>query len=241
MSARPGLAAGLVRLRENMTTLSELAEIAIRTSVDGLERGDTSQAGDVFTLDREIYAVKEKVVRSCIELIALYGPVAGDLRAITASLEIATDLDRIGRYSKDIAEVIQELRESAPPISHKMTDLSRLGDLTIDIITTAVAALIQRDPESVRNIVEHDDAVDYLYDQLFQEIVVDIATSSITPRVGAHYILLDRYFERLDDHAVNIGQHVIYMTTGARPTRSRTPKAPVTVLESSIPPSPTPS
>lgn len=239
--SRPGLDTGLSRLRENMTTLSELAEVAIRSAVDGLERSDSDQAGNVFTLDREIYAIKEKIIRSCIPLLALYAPVACDLRTITASMEIAVDLDRIGRYSKDIAEVIPRLNGISPPPTSTSADLNRLGGLTIEMVTTALTSFLHQDPELVRDIVEHDDAIDDLYDQLFQEIVADIANNAIAPRVGANYILVDRYFERLADHAVNIGQHVIYMVTGDRPPTSRPARPAYAIPTASVAPSPQPS
>ena len=109
------------------------------------------------------------------------------------------------------------------------------------MVTTALTSFLHQDPELVHDIVEHDGAIDDLYDQLFQEIVADIANNAIAPRVGANYILINRSFERLADHAVNIGQHVIYMVTGDRPPTSRPARPAYAIPTASVAPSPQPS
>lgn len=216
---RKALSEALERLNENMRTMSELSVLAIRKAVQALEQGRSHEADEVFTLDEEIYGLKQKIEHSCIELIALYAPVASDLRTITASLEITTDLDRIGRYSKDIAEAAEKLRGMSRESLGKIGNLSRMADMTIQMIETSVHAFAQRQLEPVRDIVRTDDAIDALHDEVFQELVEKMTDQSVAPRVGAQYILINRYFERLADHAVNIGLDVIYMITAQRPTK----------------------
>jgi phosphate transport system protein len=229
---RKALTEGLDKLNENMVTLSELAKLAIRKAVDSLERADAAQAQEVFTIDEEIYGLKQEITKSVVDLIALHAPVARDLRSVTASLEITTDLDRIGRYSKDIAEVTQHLEKEGRNVLTKIANLSRMGQLTIEMVDTAVDSFVHRDAEPVRNIIQKDDAVDSLHDEVFQEIIEKMGDRSLPPRVGAQFILINRYFERLADHAVNIGEHVTYMVTGQRPSRIKHPRSPLSVRTS---------
>lgn len=226
---RKALSEGLAELNENMTTLAQLAQLAIRKAVDSLEKLDSQEADQVFTIDQEVYGLKQQIFTSCIDLIALHAPVARDLRTITASLEITTDLDRIGRYSKDIAELIQLLKVEPPGSLRKFPSLVKMGELTIGMINTALDAFLHRDVEPVRGIVRADDAVDDLHDAVFQEIVDQIQSKGLSARVGAQYILINRYFERLADHAVNIGEHVTFMVTGQRPSRVKRPSSDVTI------------
>ncbi len=218
---RKALSEALERLNENMRTMAQLSVLAIRKAVQALEQGQTHDADQVFTLDQEIYGLKQKVEQSCIELIALYAPVASDLRTITASLEITTDLDRIGRYSRDIAEGAETLGGMSRENLGKIGNLSRMADLTIQIIETSVNAFTQRQLDPVRDIVRTDDAIDTLHDEVFQELVEKMTDQSVAPRVGAQYILINRYFERLADHAVNIGLDVIYMITAQRAVKAK--------------------
>jgi phosphate transport system protein len=216
---RKALSEALQNLNENMRTMSELAVLAIRKAAEALEKGHRRDADEVFTLDQEIYGLKQKVEQSCIELIALYAPVASDLRTITASLEITTDLDRIGRYSKDIAEAAEKLRGMSRESLGKVGNLNRMAEMTIQMIETSVNSFTHRQADPVRDIVHTDDAIDAMHDEVFQELVEKMTDQSVSPRVGAQLILINRYFERLADHAVNIGQDVIYMITAQRPSK----------------------
>jgi phosphate transport system protein len=212
--------AGLAELNENMTTLAELAELSIRKAAATLEVPVPSSGADpkdVFTLDQEIYALKQKVVRSAVDLIALHAPVAKDLRLITTSLEISTDLDRIGRYSKDIVEITSMLGADVHGPAAAISDLKTMGDLAIEMVDRAVDAFVQRRSDLVEDIVRRDDPIDALHDKVFHEIIERIEDRSLSPRIGAEFILINRYFERLADHAVNIGLHVTYMVSGDRP------------------------
>jgi len=218
---RKALAAGLSKLDENMATLAELSELAIRKGVDSLARLDTTVAEEVFTLDQEIYALQVEIEKTCVDLIALYAPVARDLRMITTSLKITTDLDRIGRYAKDIAEITLQFGGEGQTNFKKLVSILHMSELTIQMVDTATSAFLERDADSVRNIMEVDDSVDALHDEVFQEIVKYMMDGSLTIVVGARYILVSRYLERIADHAVNIGERVVYMVTGERLPRIR--------------------
>jgi phosphate transport system protein len=218
---RKALARGLNRLNENMVTLAELSELAIRKAVDSLTRSDRGVAQEVFTLDQEVYALQEEIERNCVDLIALHAPVARDLRAITTSLKITTDLDRIGRYAKDIAEIALQFKGQAPPGLSDIPKIPRMADLTIQMVDKAVEAFVKRDAESVRNIMEVDDAIDNLHDEVFIDVVQRMKDGTLPIDAGARYILVGRHLERIADHAVNIGGRVVYMVTGDRLPRVR--------------------
>ncbi len=220
-AVRKALAQGMQELNENMVTLAELSELAIRKAVDSLSRSDADVAREVFTLDQELYALQEEIESNCVNLIALHAPVARDLRAITTSLKITTDLDRIGRYAKDIAEIALQFRGKTPPGLKDIVKIPRMADLTIDMVDRAVQAFVNRDAESVRNIMEVDDAVDNLHDEVFQEVVEHMRDGNLSIEAGARYILVNRHLERIADHAVNIGERVVYMVTGDRLPRIR--------------------
>ena len=218
---RKALEKGLNELNENMATMAELSELAIRKAVDALSRGDRALADEVFTLDQELYALQEEVEGTCVDLIALHAPVARDLRSITTSLKITTDLDRIGRYAKDIAEVSLQLPGGPPPGLSQIEKIPMMAEHTIRMVDTAIDAFVKRNPDSVRNIMEVDDEVDRLHDEVFQEIVGRMETGRLPIAAGARYILVARHLERIADHAVNIGLRVVYMVTGETLPRVR--------------------
>ena len=208
---------GLQHLNESVVTLAELAKLALTKSLHGLEHNSVEEAKEVLGLDPEVYALKQEIMKTSVDLIALYAPVARDLRTITAGLEISTDLDRIGRYAKDVAEVTEAAAGQNGQFSEKFPELRRMATLTIGLVDTAIEAFVHRDAEPVRSIRREDDAIDQLHQDIFHQIVRLMASRTLPPAIGAQYILVNRYLERVADHAVNIGEQVIYMVTGERP------------------------
>jgi len=220
-AARKALTKGLLKLNENMLTLAELSEIAVRNAVEALTHPDAALADDVFTLDQEIYALQLEIERTCGDLIGLHAPVAGDLRTITTSLKMTTDMDRIGRYAKDIAEISLQLPPGAEAWYAKLPGLAKMVDHTIEMVDAATDAFVRREAESMREIATADDAVDELYEDTFHAVIRFMKEGGLDEEVGARYILVARYLERIADHAVNIGERVVYMVTGDRLPRIR--------------------
>ncbi len=210
---RKALSEGLNALAERMRTMTELSELAIRKATEGLIHPDQAEIDAVFTLDQEIYALREVTMKLCVDLIALHAPVARDLRTIAMSLETTNDLDRIGRYAKDIVEIVQRLRDSKLTRA-AVPGLERMVDLTIQMVHTAVEAFLRHDAAAVRDSERTDDEVDRMHDELFLAITHGIEDRSLPVEVGAQYILVNRYMERIADHAVNIGRHTTFMATG---------------------------
>jgi phosphate transport system protein len=217
VAQRKALALGLERLNENMRNLAELSELAIRKAIDSLQHVSEAEAKEVFDVDNSMYELQLVIERNCVDLIALHAPVARDLRTITTSLKISTDFDRIGRYSKDIAEISLKVGAESPTLPEKLGNLTRMADLTIHMVDTVIRAFVNRDAESVRDIGKFDDAVDDMHDELFDELVKLMDNRTLKVSQGAQYILVSRYLERIADHAVNVGNRVVYMVTGEQP------------------------
>jgi len=205
---------GLQKLNENMVTLAELSELAIRKAIDSLTRLDSEVAREVFTIDQEVYGLQLEIEHTCVDLIALYAPVARDLRTVTTSLKITTDLDRIGRYAKDLGELTLQFSPSTHGAEPELARIREMADRTIQMVDTAIDAFVKHDAESVRNIMQVDDVVDRMHDENFNELVRRMTEGSLKIETGARYILVNRYLERIADHAVNIGMRVVYMVTG---------------------------
>ncbi len=213
---RRGLAEGMARLATTMREMVERSTASLRAAVGLLDGRDGEAIRSIFELDQALYATKQEVVKTCVELLALHAPVARDLRTITADLEIAHDLDRVGRYAKDIAEIFQGLSPEDRRAAERVPLLRRMGELTVRMVERVTTALIHGDLDSVRDIDTADNEVDDLHEQVFRDLVGRIADQSVSPVAGAALILVNRYFERLADHAVNVGGHVEYLLSGAR-------------------------
>jgi len=141
--------------------------------------------------------------------------------SFTTSLKITTDFDRIGRYAKDIAEItLQFPKGNASPVD-RLPGLPKMVEITIHMVDVAADGFVKRDVEAVRNLAVVDDDVDELHDATFSEIVRAMESGSLAVETGSRYILVVRYLERIADHAVNIGERVVYMVTGESLPRIR--------------------
>lgn len=214
--ARKDLVEGLARLTESLRGSIDLSRRALEGAMRALDGEDGETVTAVIALDRDLYGLKQEVVRSCVELLALHAPVARDLRTITADLEIVSDLDRVGRYSKDIVEAVRDLPKEESDAFAALPPLKRMGELTARMLATVTEAWEKADAAAVANMEEADNAVDALHEEIFRALVGRIADQSLSPTTGASLILVNRYFERIADHAVNIGGHVEYLVTGIR-------------------------
>jgi phosphate transport system protein len=213
---RRDMVESLVLLAEAMQTMFDLSLQSLEGSVGLLGDANPSGIDAIFGLDRRLYELKRKVVQICVDLLALHAPVARDLRTITADLEIASDLDRIGRYSKDIAEIVRDLAPEERRHLMEVPEIDRMRDLTVQIVRTATSAYQSGSADIARRVESDDNEIDRLHEAVFRQLVGRIADNSITPTAGASLILVNRYLERMADHAVNIGSHVEYLWTGVR-------------------------
>ena len=201
-------------LNREVREMADRANEAIEKAVKLIATGDDGLKRDVDRLDKEIYHYDNLVEKHCLDLIALYSPVAGDLRTVSTCLKIIEDLNRIGRYAHDIAEV-SEVFESQGHFS-RMANIQHMAELVVDMVHDSIESFTKRDSVMARELFERDDEFDSLYDTIFREILTYMMEDSKKITAGINYILVARYLERIADHSCNIGERVVYMVTGER-------------------------
>ncbi len=213
----------LAALHDKLEEMAIHAKDAISLSIESLEDLDAKKARHVFAIDKELFALQLEVEQRCLDLIALQTPVARDLRRVGTAFKVVTDLDRIGRYATDIAEIT--LAFPADAHLKRLVSIPHMADLTVQMVEKAVKALVSEDLQLAEEMDDDDEAVDALYDEIFREIVTYMMDGNLKIATGANYILVARYLERIADHSVNIGERVIYLVTGKRPKRPQAEKS----------------
>ena len=201
-------------LNREVREMADRANEAIQKAVKLIATGDEGLKEDVSRLDKELYYYDNLVEKHCLDLIALYSPVASDLRTVSTCLKIIEDLNRIGRYAHDIAEV-SEVFESQGHFS-RMVNIQHMAELVVAMVYDSIESFTKRDSVMARELFDRDDEVDCLYDTIFREILTYMMEDSKKITAGINYILVARYLERIADHSCNIGERVVYMVTGER-------------------------
>lgn len=205
------------QLKELKTKVEEMADLsskAISLAIESLVELDENKVSKVEKLDKKIYALDRDIEKTSLNLIALQAPVAKDLRMIGTCLKIITDLDRIGRYSKDITKVTKRMLGSTH--MKKLVSIPHMADLTIEMVDMSIKAFMDEDISLIDNIFEKEEKVDAYYDEIFREVLTYMMEDNKTITKGTQYVLVIRYLERIADHACNIAERVMYMATGER-------------------------
>ena len=162
--------------------------------------------------DLHINTLDLEVDETCLRLLALHHPRAGDLRFITTSMKISAELERMGDLAENIAERAIELNEE--PQLKPYIDIPRMAEWTIQMVKECMVAFVNRDANLARKVCRDDDYIDDLTEQLFRELVSFMLEDPRTVTRAARLTFIGKYYERIADHATNIAELVVYLVEG---------------------------
>ena len=168
------------RLKRKILALGALVEENLRLAVQAIETRDAAKARKVIAADMEVDEVEVEVEEECLKLLALYQPVAKDLRFIVAVVKINSELERIGDLAANVAERAEQLADEYPvPVPRS---LPVIADRTRCILEKVLDALVHQDAVAARKLLAADDEVDALYKKLLEELKDGAARRLRPPR-----------------------------------------------------------
>ena len=204
----------LKNLKTETLEMAHLGRFMLRTAVDALIRQDPELAESVVVRKGEIHDLEVRLEEHCYHLIALYQPMAKDMRIIACTLKVISASLRIGRYGKVIAKIVKEIADR-PHIANLMS-IPHMADLAIDMVDDAITAYESDDLTLIKDFSTRDDTVDALRHSIFREGITYMMEDPKNISRCTHYIMVARYLERCADHACKIAENVHYMETGER-------------------------
>lgn len=202
----------LKSLKEKLLRMAGLVEEAIELAIEALKDQKEEPARQVLAQEAEINALDVEVDETCLRLMALRQPMAGDLRFITSAMKITSELERMGDLAVNVAE--QALLLAPLPMLKPLIDIPRMARLAQAMVRDAINAFINRDEALARSVCERDDEVDDLDEQIFRELLTYMMEDKANVKRAVALILVSRNLERLADHATNVGEDVIYLVKG---------------------------
>ena len=183
-------------------------------AMTALQDQDPELARQVHARRVELAERNLTIEEAALRLIALYQPMARDLRSIVCALRMNVALFRIGRYGKDIANLVEGLSEK-PHIGNLM-NLPHMADLVCAMIDDALKAYRTEDIVLIEGMSHRDDVVDDLRYAIFRESVTYMMEDPKNITRCMDYVMVARYLERCGDYACDIAEQVCYMVTGER-------------------------
>jgi len=202
----------LQRLQDELLILGSMVERAIAESVDALKRRDFEASRRIVAQDRDINAQRFAIESDALVLIATQQPMASDLRALAAILDLASELERMGDYAKGIARI--NLMIGDQPLIKPLIDIPRMAERACSMLHRALDAFARRDVALARAIPAEDDEVDALYNQVYRELVTYILADPKNIDQANYLLWAAHNLERAADRVTNICERVIFTVTG---------------------------
>jgi phosphate transport system protein len=202
----------LTALQNRVMQLALLAAGALEKSVKALLWRDAELARQVIAGDAAVNSLEEAIDRECVHLIALFQPVAGDLRKLMAVARIITELERIGDSATNIAEEVLTLAQLPPRAFHPQLEF--MGQSVQEMVRLSLEAYSRSNAHLARQVCLADDDVDALDRAIIQDLLNEMAGAPRAVVPSQSQINIVRNLERVGDHATNIAEQVVYMVEG---------------------------
>jgi phosphate transport system protein len=199
-------------LKKDVINMGQLAKEMLKKSVESLKKQDIELSSWVKSKKGIIAKMDSDIETESLRLIALYQPMAKDMRTIACCLKMNTYLTRIGRYGKDIAKVNDEMGNR--PHFKKLVSIPHMSEIVCKMIDDALIAFETENISLFKDFKEKEDTVDELRYSIFRECLTYMMEDQRVITQGIYYIMVARYLERCGDHACKIAEKINYMVTG---------------------------
>ncbi|MGA2040580.1 MAG: phosphate signaling complex protein PhoU [Bryobacteraceae bacterium] len=202
----------LEELQSKLLEMGGLVEAAIHNSVMALVDRDEDKAKEVMWNEALVNQKEIEIDEMATRMLALFQPMARDLRFITAVIKINNDLERMGDLAVNITErALTLMRE---PAVKPLIDIPRIADLAESMVHRALDAFAKHDAEMARDVLLADDAVDRLRDAVYDELLTFMQEERSTINRAVSLMFIAQNLERIADHSTNIAEDVLFAVKG---------------------------
>tara|TARA_B100001939_G_C16937219_1_gene616604 strand:- start:1045 stop:1704 length:660 start_codon:yes stop_codon:yes gene_type:complete len=200
------------QLKQLILRFGTIVEESINRSNIALFKKDVALARRVMDNDSEIDRMEVEVEEECLKILALYQPVAADLRFVVAVLKINNDLERIGDLAKNIAKRVAQLENTGP--YELPREIPLMAKQAEEMVKKSLDAVVNGDPDLARLIREEDDVVDAGRQTVRKLMMDQIKQNPESVESLLRINSVSKHLERIADMATNIAEDVIYMVEG---------------------------
>lgn len=212
MPSRTAFEYELKELKSSVSKMGAQVENFYNALFFYLDHQNREEVCNIMKTDRRISDMERDIESRCLSLITRQQPVARDLRTVSASLKVVTDIQRIGGHVSDIVELL--LRLNLNRLDTYSRHLIPMRDATEGMVHASVKAFIARAPEAAKAVIGEDDTVDDLFNKVKNDLVDCLKKESRNADECVDILMIAKYFEKIADHAVNIAQWEIFQETG---------------------------
>ena len=202
-------------IKNEVLLLSSMVEEAVTDSVGALRDNDLNRSRQVLQKDLQINRKRFEVEISIIVVMATQQPAARDLRMLASSLDICSELERMGDYAKEIANI--NIRSEGLSLPAILREIYSMAEKVVDMLHRAMTTFANEDTQTAKKIILEDDIIDECYTQLYYEAVRSVVGDPRNIERANYVLWIAHNLERLGDRTTNVCERVIYIVTGERP------------------------
>jgi phosphate transport system protein len=207
-------------IESQILEMGGLVEQQLRTATRAMGKNDMEAAKTVIKGDDRINKLESETNDNAIKILALRQPVAQDLRNVVMALKIASHLERMGDYAKNMARRITTVSK-VEDFDASTSTLIRMSERVQSMITRVLDAYNSRDLELAEEIRQEDEHVDRMHNTLFRELLTYMMEDVRNISGCMHLLFVAKNIERMGDHAAEIAQEIIYSISGEWPEDKR--------------------
>jgi phosphate transport system protein len=200
------------QVKDDILILGSMVEKALLDSVEAMRKRDIQWSKRLYQQDKEINEKRFEIESHLMILIATQQPMAHDLRLLASSLEIISELERMGDYAKGISNI--NLRMGDTPLLKPLIDVPRMAQKGVDMLHRSLTAFVNEDVEAAEKIPVEDDEVDALYNQIYRELMTFVIADPKTIERANWLLWVAHNLERFADRVTNICERTIFIATG---------------------------
>ncbi|MBI3204819.1 MAG: phosphate signaling complex protein PhoU [Myxococcales bacterium] len=204
--------AELEKLKEQVLFMGARTEELLTQAMRAFAERDADGARLTMRIDRQVDQLELDIDQLCLKILARRQPVASDLRFITTTMKLVTDLERIGDLGVNVCERVIEL--SAEPPLPATQSVTRIAEAALGMLHDALDAFVAGNTELAEEVIERDGQVDAYYAQLFPELLQLMMKDAGSVFRATRLQSIAKYLERIADHATNVAEMVVFMVRG---------------------------
>lgn len=202
----------LEELRQMIIEMGQKTEDVYDRLFTDLQDNNREDMERMIDDNRMIIDMQRRIEAKCLSLLTKQQPVARDLRMVSASLKVVTDIERIGVHVTDMAELL--LRMNLPKLSDFSPSLAKMIVAAKKIAADAIEAFVDRKLEDAPLVIAYDDVIDTYFNEVKMDLIADLKVGKRNPDDCVDVLMITKYLEKIGDHAVNIGEWAIFQLTG---------------------------
>jgi len=201
-------------LRDQVMKMGGIVEQQIRRATSALRELDTSAAETVIQNDHYVNGLEVTIDEECARILVRRQPAASDLRMVVAVIKTITDLERIGDEAQRIAKMALNIAAQEGFFHNHYPGIEHLSGHVIEMVHNALDAFARLDTEEAFNVVRDDEKADMEYQSVMRQMLTYMMEDPRTITESLNIMQAARALERIGDHAMNIGEYVIYLVLG---------------------------